>query len=121
MSDRLGCATNFEIMPEFYPAYGRCAGGVAIDKREQMDGSVKWAVTWGGNTLNRSGNWSYERQPSSRTDAYLRSNRFDTLDEAWEAAIKASRRMLKRIVKEYGLAPYRRHNGDAVPFPVLPD
>lgn len=51
-------------------------------------GHDKWAVCWAGECLSKSGQWSHERQPSSRTDAWLRTHRFD-LETALALAKKA--------------------------------
>ena len=100
-AEKLACAVEFEILPEWYPAYGRVTGGIHIVQRGQRDGGEKWAVTWSHNTLTKAGNWEYERQPSSRTEAYLKRSRFDTLDEAWSAAVKAGRKMYRAACREY--------------------
>lgn len=53
-------------------------------------GSGKWAVCMGagrsgGSILSRSGDWTYEPNPSSRTDEWLTEHRFD-LQEALDLA-----------------------------------
>lgn len=57
-------------------------------------GSGKWAVTDGLNCLNKSGGWSYESQPSSRTDRFIQAYRHD-FDTAMKLARKAA---LKRTI-----------------------
>ena len=104
--DRLSCATTFQILPEFYPAYGIIAGGITISRREQRGGAYKWVVMLRDiYVLSRSGNWLYERQPSSRTNAYLSKTRFDTLDDAWITAEKAANSIKREILKKYGDKP----------------
>lgn len=49
----------------------------------------KYAVRRAGGCLAKSGKWRFEPQPSSRTDAFLKACRFDTLAEAVAAAEKA--------------------------------
>lgn len=47
----------------------------------------KWAIRQGGACLSKDGKWMLERQPSSRTKAFLSKCRFDTPEEAvqvWE-------------------------------------
>lgn len=51
-----------------------------IEKRRSLGDDV-WAITDGGQVLNKSGKWEWEMQPSSRTDAFLARSRF-TLREA---------------------------------------
>lgn len=42
-------------------------------------GAGRWAVTRFGQCLGTDGEWDYERQPSSRTDDWKRTHRFDLL------------------------------------------
>ena len=46
----------------------------------------RWAVRRLSCCLNRSGEWEREPIPSSRDDAFYRRCRFDSFDEAAEAA-----------------------------------
>ncbi len=116
---RLDCATTFELLPRFFPAYGLCVGPITVERREQRDGSIKWAVMSPGNALTKNGKWEMERLPSSRTEAYLARARFDTLDEAWLAAEKAVRRILRDVEKEHGPGPYKNMIGQQVILPAL--
>jgi hypothetical protein len=59
---------------------------VFIEERVGREGVVRWAVIRSGDVLNRSGKWEYEPNPSSRTDAFLKRARYDTLAEAERAA-----------------------------------
>ena len=53
---------------------------------------VMWKVTLRGwFTLDHDGNWEAEPIPSSRDEDYYRRCRFETLEEAWEAAEIAAR------------------------------
>lgn len=114
-TERLACATEFEVCPEWWLSTdkaGRSGGPVTISRRVQMDGATKWAVYLRGNVLTKGGRWTFEHMPSSRTDAHLRRTRFDTLDEAWAAAVKATRKMyrqLKRLVPDGILTNDHRH------------
>lgn len=62
---------------------------IEVDRAPQMDGTVKWAVRWNGRSLHRSGRWDWEPIPSSRTDRWLKSHRFE-LDTALKLAEKAA-------------------------------
>lgn len=48
-------------------------------------GNDRWAVLHSGYCLGADGEWDYERRPSSRTDEWLASHRFD-LDTALRLA-----------------------------------
>lgn len=78
---------RWEILEQFYPSYGKVAGGVYIERRSQRNGDTKYAVvlrdTW---ELSWLGDWDYMPQPSSRDDNYLSNHRFDKLDDAIAAA-----------------------------------
>lgn len=84
-------ATEFEIMPQKRLDDGRAIGEIRIKRRGQRDGSMKWAVymrdSW---VLTKDFEWALEPIPSSRTDEFLATTRFDTLDEAWSAAEKSA-------------------------------
>jgi hypothetical protein len=58
---------------------------VNVEQSLQIDGSEKWAVRWMGRCVSRKGTISYEPQPSSRGEAWLKKFRFDDLDEALRA------------------------------------
>jgi hypothetical protein len=63
---------------------------VFIEERTGRGGILRWAVTRNSDVLNRSGEWEWEPNPSSRTDAFLRRTRYATVD----AALDAARRVL---------------------------
>ena len=53
----------------------------------QMSGPPKWAVRLREHWVwTKHGRWEYQPQPSSRTKAFLRRARYDTLNEAMRAA-----------------------------------
>jgi hypothetical protein len=52
-------------------------------------GHGRWAVRNSGYCLNKSGTWEYEPQPSSRTDEWLDTVRWDDADSAIAAAVLA--------------------------------
>ena len=54
--------------------------------RRYGKGPVLWAVTRLNSCLNKSGEWEYEPQPSSRDDAFIARCRWTSLDEALAAA-----------------------------------
>ncbi len=84
-------AISYEIMPQRVEN-GRIYGEITVQKRPQMDGSVKWAVYQRSTfVLNKDMQWEFEPIPSSRDDEFLARTRFDTLLEAWNAA-----RVMKR-------------------------
>lgn len=45
----------------------------------------KWAVRYFGLCLNKESQWEFEPLPSSRTDAFYKDFRFDSLQEAIDA------------------------------------
>ena len=61
-----------------------------IDLRIVDRGKGSYAVTRGSHqTLNKKGQWEWERQPSSRSAAYKRRCRWDDFAEAEAAARRA--------------------------------
>lgn len=69
---------------------GRFGGGdpndwLTVERRDGYKGT-RWAVCDKGLVLNHKGAWEYEPMPSSRTDAFKMRCRFDTFDEAYNAA-----------------------------------
>ncbi len=94
---RLCLATEFEIMPEFWPQYGRRAGPVTLRRMKQMDGSIRWGIYGGGDlALAKDGTWDYEPMPSSRTDEYLAAHRWASFDDAWVTAENAAKAIRQR-------------------------
>lgn len=45
-----------------------------------------WAVKWSGNNLSKDGEWEYEPIASSRDDEFYARCRFDTFEDAMQAA-----------------------------------
>lgn len=66
---------------------------IEIERASQMDGSVKWAVRWRGRCLHRSCRWDWEPIPSSRTDRWLKSHRFD-----FETAVRLAEKAAPLLV-----------------------
>lgn len=62
----------------------RLTKNATIEKRADD----KWAVVDNG-VLNKDLQWEYEPMPSSRTDEFIARTRFDSIDEALRAALKA--------------------------------
>jgi len=58
---------------------------IAIMRRKQRDGAVKWSVNDGGSVLNADGEWEHEPSPSNRSDEFIAATRF-TFEEAWAKA-----------------------------------
>lgn len=92
MREALDQASQFIVHSD---GIGPRARHVKVERRDGIsyEGDVRdvtrWAVTRNGDCLNRAGTWDYEPLPSDRTDDWLKEHRFDTRDEAFEAARKA--------------------------------
>lgn len=71
---------------------------VHLERREQQDGSVLWAILRGGMAWTRRKEWEFEPMPSSRKAAYLRRARW-TFSEAWAECEKIEQRL------GFGLSP----------------
>ena len=54
---------------------------------------VKWAAKWLGRCMNKDGEWEHEPTPSARDNDFFQRCRFDSLEEVYELAIKAPRRV----------------------------
>lgn len=74
-------------------------GGRHWDLTVEWRGGELWAVMWHGLAFNRRGRTDYERQPSSRTDAWKRAHYFPEA-EALQLAHKFA-----PTVKVNGLLP----------------
>ncbi len=66
--------------------------GTRVEGATQSDGAYLWAVRRNGDCLGRDGHWSYEPQPSSRSQEWLALHRFPTAPAAIDAAIAAQRK-----------------------------
>ena len=55
---------------------------VYVEKRNQRDGTSRFVVIRGGLVLAKDGQWEWESQPSSRTDAFVERTGFDSLNAA---------------------------------------
>ncbi|KWT70794.1 MULTISPECIES: DUF3850 domain-containing protein [unclassified Variovorax] len=62
---------------------------IRIERAVQIAGPAKWAVRLNGDCLNRAGEWEWEPMPSGRDDGFLARCRFDTDQEAIDAAARA--------------------------------
>lgn len=69
-------------------AYG-LPDGTRVERAVQSDASHQWAVRRNGDCLGRNGHWSYEPQPSSRSQEWLALHRFPTAQAAINATIAA--------------------------------
>lgn len=65
---------------------------ITVERTIQKDGSHRWAVRSDGNVLNHKGEWAWEPMPSSRGSQWLTDFRFDSLRDALDAAVAASKR-----------------------------
>lgn len=57
--------------------------------RVEATGHGRWAVRNASRCLNKQGEWEYEPSPSSRTDEWLSTVRWDVADDAISAAVAA--------------------------------
>jgi len=74
---------EWEILPEFYPQYGRVSGGIHVVRKLRPDGAAWYAVIVRSSfALSRDGTLDYEPMPSSRTDEYLLQHRWDRWEDA---------------------------------------
>jgi hypothetical protein len=71
------------MLPPDHPEYDLFAVKVA------WRGSDQYGVIWRSRRLSRSGKWSWEPLPSSRTDAWIKRHSF-SYDEARERACKVA-------------------------------
>ena len=60
--------------------------GFEVIRVAQRAGADKWKVLNGGYCLTKAGDWEWEPIPSSRTDDFIERCRFDTAQEAIDAA-----------------------------------
>src|SRR5215510_3056134 len=91
--------TQYRILKEWSPSYGRIAGGIFIEEVGQDDGSVKFAVRMRQFDLNKSGQWDFAPTPSNRDGAYVILHRWDCLETAKEAATLAAKAILREVAK----------------------
>jgi len=54
---------------------------VKIERRDQIDGSIKWVLKMHEWVLGKDGKFYLEPMPSSRTDDFINNTRFETPDE----------------------------------------
>lgn len=63
---------------------------ITVEQVRQRGDYVKWAVRNGlGLCLSRDGIWEIEPRPSSRDDDFIARTRYDSLDDAFDAARNA--------------------------------
>jgi hypothetical protein len=67
-------------------SYSIPQAGFDIIRTEQRTGPAKWKVLNGGYCLTKTGDWEWEPLPSSRTDEFIQRCRFDSAQEAIDAA-----------------------------------
>jgi hypothetical protein len=78
---------------------------VYVRKQPQRDGTIKWAVEQIGMCLAKDGEWEHQPLPSSRDDEFLNRCRFDTLEQAFDAADAALSSIVEERMTRAGLAP----------------
>lgn len=62
-------------------------------------GNDRWAVCLRGRVLGKRNNWSWERNPSSRTDRWIKAYRHDL-----ETALKLAKKIAP-LIKVNGMTP----------------
>ena len=75
---------------------------VCIEQVRQRDGTKLYAVRQAGFCLDKEGDWVYEPMPSSRTDEFLESCRYNSWVDAAQAVekfVKDSRGLFTPKVK----------------------
>jgi hypothetical protein len=75
---RLEHAIEWELYPETSESTG---DHISLVRRDGFKGR-RWAIKQRGYVLNKSGEWEYEPIPSSRTDEWLDTVRWDTPEQA---------------------------------------
>jgi len=87
---------HHDPLPVSWEVYRDAGGGrVDIDACRQEDGSMLYAVRdRSRQCLSKDGAWVYERLPSSRSDHWLETHRFSSLDSAWKKACVAAQNMV---------------------------
>lgn len=86
-AERDARAIVWEILPE---KPGEIGGELRLERRDGFKGR-RWAITRrGGYVLNKVGAWEYEPIPSSRTEEWLKTVRWESADDAICAALAAS-------------------------------
>lgn len=77
-------ATAYELVAPDPLSGGRFRQGVQLVLVYGRD-AAQWAIRSGGDALNKSGEWEWEPNPSSRDDAFFARCRWATRDEAYAA------------------------------------
>jgi hypothetical protein len=81
LSDLAAHAIVWELRPETEKGRG---DEIRLERRDGFEGR-RWAVTRRGWVLNKQGDWEYEPIPSSRTEEWLKTVRWNTVKGAIEA------------------------------------
>ncbi|WP_436291867.1 dTMP kinase [Variovorax sp. LjRoot178] len=96
-SDLPGSASSTKAVISAYAIDLPPRDSVRIERAGQISGPAKWAVRLNGECLNRTGEWEWEPMPSGRDDAFLARCRFDTDQEAIDAAARAVAAMVETV------------------------
>lgn len=64
----------------------------------EFRGKTGWCISDGVAVLARTGEWQYESTPSNRTEAFIKSTRYATPEEAMEVY----RVWRDRMIREFG-------------------
>jgi hypothetical protein len=81
----------------WFPGAGVYArpGDVQAVRVVNREGVRLWAVRCGSYCMSRSGTWTIEPIPSSRTEAWIRSHRFESAQQALDAYMRRGRKNLE--------------------------
>jgi hypothetical protein len=94
---------KFNIKDEVKGESGTCCiGGKTIEARkwDHLGNVTRWAVCDGTYVLNkRTKEYDYDGSNSSRTNRFIKTHRFSTLDEAYDAYLKAKKHEELMIIK----------------------
>jgi hypothetical protein len=86
-------AIEWEVIPE---TFLYASNHISVVRRDGFKGR-RWGVMKQGYALNKSGEWEWEMQPSSRTEEWLETVRWDDFESAKLAATQAGERKHERI------------------------
>lgn len=68
-------AYQLELGPDCFP-------DIRLERCRQPEGPDRWAIRRSAFVLNKQRQWEYEPLPSSRTKAFYRRCRFDSIEKA---------------------------------------
>ena len=97
-SEKAMTTEDLTIGSYWFPSanYHTRPGEVQAVRVVNREGVHSWAVRCGGSCMSRSGTWTIEPIPSSRTDAWIRSHRFESAQQALDAYMHRGRKNLEK-------------------------